>query len=271
MTEPVPPREAPTGVDTGVPHSARIWNFWQGGHLFYEADRVAGEAFAAEVPEIRELALSSRQFLRRSVRWAVTEAGLRQVLDLGAGLPSEPNVHEIAQAADRTARVVYVDNDPLVTVHQAAYLDSTPQGATAYVHADVRDPERVLTEAARTLDLARQPTALVFSDMLGHITDLDEAYALVRRLVDGVAPGSCLVLSHTAPSSRLPALATANDHYAAAGGVPYLLRTPEQIAGFFEGLDLVAPGLVPMPRWRPDGSTLGIAADVGWGAVARIP
>ncbi|MER5491580.1 SAM-dependent methyltransferase [Streptomyces sp. NPDC002490] len=270
MPEPTPPPQAPTDIDTSVPHSARIWNFWQGGDLHYEADRIAGEAFAAQVPEIRQVAQSSRQFLRRTVRWAVAEAGVRQVLDLGAGLPSAPNVHEIAQSVDPRARVVYVDNDPMVAAHRSAYLESSPQGATAYAHADVREPERVLVEAARTLDLA-SPTALVFSDMLGHVTDLDEAYALVRRLVEAVAPGSWLILSHTAPSSRLPRLALANDAYARGGGIPYALRTPEQIAGFFEGLELVAPGLVPMPRWRPDGSTVGVAADVGWGAVARIP
>ncbi|WP_329562616.1 SAM-dependent methyltransferase [Streptomyces uncialis] len=269
MTDPTPARRAPTGVDTSVPHSARIWNFWQGGEYFYEADRIAGEAFAAEVPEIRELALSSRQFLRRTVRWALAGAGLRQVLDLGAGLPSAPDVHEIARAVDPLCRVVYVDNDPMVTAHRVSGPDSAPDDATAYVHADVRDTAHVLAEAARVLDLGR-PTALVLSDMLGHISDLDEAYGVVERLVGAVAPGSLLVLSHSAPSSLLPRLTAANDAYAGSGGTPYVLRTPEQIAGFFEGLELVPPGLVPMPRWRPDGSTLRSTADVGWGAVARI-
>ncbi|MFJ4768131.1 SAM-dependent methyltransferase [Streptomyces uncialis] len=268
MTDPTPARRAPTGVDTSVPHSARIWNFWQGGDHFYEADRIAGEAFAAEVPEIRELALSSRQFLRRTVRWAVAGAGLRQVLDLGAGLPSPPDVHEVARAVDPLCRVVYVDNDPMVTAHRTSGPDSAPDDTTAYVHADVRDTGHVLAEAARVLDLGR-PTALVLSDMLGHISDLDEAYGVVERLVGAVAPGSLLVLSHSAPSSLLPRLAAANDAYT-GNGTPYVLRTPEQIAGFFEGLELVPPGLVPMPRWRPDGSTLRNTADVGWGAVARI-
>ncbi|PRH77841.1 S-adenosyl methyltransferase [Streptomyces solincola] len=257
---------APTGVDPTVPHSARWWNYLQGGQNWYEADKEAAEQFSAMVPEIRDLALASRQFLQRSVRWAA-EHGLRQFLDLGAGLPAEPNVHELAQRAHPAAAVVYVDNDPMVLLHRRAYLDSTPEGRTAYLDADLRDTARILQRAGETLDLSR-PVAIVLSDVLGHVHDDAEAAGLVRELVAAAVPGSALVLSHSAPSPRLSAAA---DAYADTGGLAYRLRPTDQIARFFTGLTLVEPGLVPMPDWRPDGVTHRIREDVGYGAVGLVP
>ncbi|MFH8793713.1 SAM-dependent methyltransferase [Streptomyces sp. NPDC017941] len=261
------PRTAPTGVDPTVPHSARWWNYLQGGPYWYPADKQAADQFARMVPEIQDLARSSREFLWRSVRFAAEQEGLRQYLDLGAGLPAEPNVHELAQRAHPDARVVYVDNDPMVLLYQHAYLDSTPQGRTSYLDADMRDTDRIVHRTSAVLDFD-QPVALVLSDVLGHVHDDAEAHALVRRLVEHAAPGSVLILSHSAPSPRLSAAA---DQYAETGGLGYRLRPTEQIAAFFEGLHLVDPGLVPMPEWRPDGSTTPTREDVGYGAVARIP
>ncbi|WP_066944053.1 SAM-dependent methyltransferase [Streptomyces lushanensis] len=260
-------RRPPTGVDTSVPHSARIWNHWQGGKDNYEVDRQAGDAYAAAAPGIVPAVRASRDWLRRAVRWTVSEGGVNQLLDIGAGIPIEPNVHEIAQDRSADARVVYVDHDPMVLLHVGALLDSTPEGATDYLEADMRETDRVITQAARTLDFSR-PVALVFSDVLGHIPDLDEAYALVRRLVGATAPGSLLVLSHAVIS---PQGAAAQDDYNESGAIPYILRTPRQIGGFFDGLDLVEPGLVPMPDWRPDPNTdTRPLPGVGWGALARI-
>ncbi|GAA4705559.1 SAM-dependent methyltransferase [Streptomyces youssoufiensis] len=257
----------PTGVDDTVPHSARWWNYLQGGKHWYPVDREAAEAFIEQVPELGDLAMSSREFLWRTVRWAAGEAGIRQFLDLGAGLPAEPNVHELAQRQDPSARVVYLDNDAMVTLQRHAYLTCTPEGATAYLDADMRDTARVLREAGRTLDFD-QPLALIFSDVLGHINNDNQALTLVRQLVDSVAPGSYLILSHSAPSPRLSAAAAA---YAETGGIPYRLRPIDQIAQFFDGLEMIDPGLVPMPEWRPDATTRPTREDVGYGAVARIP
>ncbi|WP_046504085.1 SAM-dependent methyltransferase [Streptomyces odonnellii] len=265
--KPRPERRPPPGIDASVPHAARVWDYWKGGKDNYAADRQAGDAYAAAAPGIVRAVHASRDWLRRAVRWTVAEGGVDQLLDIGAGIPTEPNVHEIAQDIDAGARVVYVDHDPMVLLHVGALLDSTPEGATDYLDADMRDTDRLLTEAARTLDFSR-PVALVFSDVLGHIPDLSEAYALVRRLVGAAAPGSLLVLSHAVMS---PQGAAAQDDYNKSAPIPYMLRTPEQIAGFFDGIGLVDPGLVPMPDWRPDPNTdTQPLPGVGWGAVARI-
>ncbi|MBB5938493.1 SAM-dependent methyltransferase [Streptomyces zagrosensis] len=259
----------PTGVDPSVPHPARFWNYMLGGTYWYPADRQAAEAVIAQLPEVHDLAKAGREFLWRTVRWTAREAGVRQFLDIGAGLPAEPNIHQIAQRHASEARVVYVDNDPMVGMYQQAYRDSTPEGRTACFIADMRDTAEVLQRAADTLDF-RQPIALVFSDCLGLIEDDAEVYAVVKRFVDHVASGSYLILSHSAPTSSA-VVASGAKYNSAPGVIPFTLRGRDQIAHCFEGLELVDPGLVLMPDWHPDSDTLPARAGIGYGAVARVP
>jgi S-adenosyl methyltransferase len=247
----------PPQIDASVPNSARIWNYWLGGKDNYPVDREAGDDYRAIYPEIVEVARASRRFLTRAVRWLAGEAGLRQFLDIGTGLPTADNTHEVAQRLAPQTRVVYVDNDPVVLAHARALLTST-QGVTAFVDADLHDPDRILAAAARTLDLDR-PVGLMLLGVLGHIGDDDEARAIVRRLLDGLAPGSYLtVCDGTNVISQ--AGVQAQRLYNQSGAVPYRLRSPEQIAGFFEGLELVEPGVVSCPRWRPDAAELASGA-----------
>jgi hypothetical protein len=199
-------------------------------------------------PEIVEVARSTRAFLHRAVRYLAGEAEIRQFLDIGTGLPTADNTHEVAQRVAPKSRVVYVDNDPVVLAHARALLTST-QGVTAYVDADLHDPERILAATARTLDLT-QPVGLMLLGILGHIGDDDEARAIVKRLLDGLASGSYLALCDGTNTSQ--AGIQAQDDYDQSGAIPYRLRTPDQIAGLFAGLELVEPGVVSLPRWRPD-------------------
>ncbi len=210
--------------DTSVPHSARIWNYWLGGRDNFPADQAAGDAYRERFPDIDECARVSRHFLNRAVRYLAGDAGVRQFLDVGTGLPTVDNTHEVAQRADPQARIVYVDNDPMVLAHAHALLNSSPQGRTDYIDADLREPETILRAAARTLDFAR-PVALILSDVMGHIPDLDQAYDIVRRLTGGLPPGSYRMLSHGVRGEAH--LNAAQDEYNDSGAVPYILRTPE--------------------------------------------
>ncbi|MEO3809081.1 SAM-dependent methyltransferase [Sphaerisporangium sp. B11E5] len=236
-------------IDISVPHSARIWNYWLGGKDHYPVDREAGDAYAQVFPGIVEIARAQRYFLARAVRYLAGEAGMRQFLDVGTGLPTRDNTHEVAQRAAPRARVVYVDNDPLVLTHARALLTSTPEGATSYVDADLRDPDRILGAAAETLDLS-EPVALMLLGVLGHLPDHDEGRAIVRRLMDGLAPGSHLVVADSTDTDE--AFKRAQEQYNEGGSVPYHLRSREQITAFFDGLELVPPGVVVLSRWRPD-------------------
>jgi O-methyltransferase involved in polyketide biosynthesis len=235
-------------IDASVPNSARIWNYWLGGKDNYPVDREAGEQFRAIFPEIVEVARSTRAFLNRAVRYLAGEAGLRQFLDIGTGLPTADNTHEVAQRVAPKSRVVYVDNDPIVLAHARALLTST-QGVTAYVDADLHDPDAILDATARTLDFS-QPVALMLLGVLGHIGDDDEARSILKRLRDGLASGSYLALCDGINTSQ--AGIQAQDDYDQSGAIPYRLRSPEQVAGLFAGLELVEPGVVSLPRWRPD-------------------
>ncbi|SNQ49416.1 S-adenosyl methyltransferase [Frankia canadensis] len=253
-------------IDTSVPHSARVWNYWLGGKDNYPTDRAAGDQVYEIFPAIVEVARASRAFLTRAVSFLVTEAGVRHFLDVGTGLPTADNTHEVAQRLAPDSRVVYVDNDPMVLAHARALLASSPEGATAYLDADVRHPEAIIEAAARTLDLTA-PVALMLLGIMGHVAEFDDAISLVRRLVDALPSGSYLVLNDGTSS---PARDEALDRYSDSGADAYHSRTPEQIAAFFAGLDLVEPGVVSTPLWRPGPAATPLPLDVHCG-VAKKP
>jgi hypothetical protein len=237
-------------IDTSVPHSARIWNYWLGGKDNYPVDREAGDKYRETYPQIVDAARAGRYFLARSARFRAGEAGVRQFIDVGTGLPAADNTHEVAQRVAPECRVVYVDNDPLVLAHARALLASAPQGSCDYVDADMRDPAAILAAAARTLDLTR-PVALLFMGVLGHVAGYDESRAIVGAVLGGVPAGSYLALKE---SVGVQARVKANEQYERTGAVPYTSRTAAQVEGYFAGLDLVPPGVVPVGDWRPDPS-----------------
>jgi hypothetical protein len=254
-------------IDASIPHSARIWNYWLGGKDNFQVDRDAGDEFLAVYPEQRDKARACRYFLARAIRYLAVEEGMRQFLDVGTGLPTADNTHEVAQRIAPESRVVYVDNDPLVLAHARILLTSSREGVTHYVDADLHDPATILAEAAETLDFHR-PVALFLIGVLGHIADYDEARSIVRRLLDGLPSGSYLVQCDGTDTS--PTYIAAIEQYRDQGGVPYNVRSAAQIAGFYEGLDLVEPGVVPIPQWRPAPSRFSGPADVDeWGGVGR--
>jgi S-adenosyl methyltransferase len=238
-----------TGIDTSVPHSARIWNYWLGGKDNYEVDRAAGDQFSAIYPGIVDIARADRAFLGRVVRFLAGEAAVRQFLDVGTGLPTADNTHEVAQRVAPESRIVYVDNDPLVLVHARALLTSSPEGVTHYVDANMADPEMVLREAAKWLDLS-QPVGLTLMGVLGHVTDYAEARSIVAGLVDGLPAGSYLAINDSINTSE--ALEEALRQYEASGAVPYRTRSLEEFTGYFDGLELVEPGVVLVADWRAD-------------------
>jgi len=260
--------ESPTGtggqqqaplLDTGVPQTARIWNYWLGGKDNFAIDRAVGDEIRAAFPEIVENARLSRAFLVRAVRYLAGEAGIRQFLDIGTGLPTADNTHEVAQAVAPESRIVYVDNDPLVLVHARTLLTSSPEGVTDYVEADLRDPDSILREAARTLDLT-QPVALMLMGVLGHIRDDDQALSIVRRLMEGLPSGSYLASYDGTNTS--PAVVRAAEIWNQSANPTYHLRSPEQFAARFEGMEPVEPGVVSVTRWRPDPSLPELPAEV---------
>ncbi|MCH6160058.1 SAM-dependent methyltransferase [Streptomyces marispadix] len=255
-------------IDTSVPHSARIWNYWLGGKDNYAADRQAGDQYREAFPGIDELARASRYFLVRTIRYLAAEAGVRQFLDVGTGLPTVDNTHDVAQREAPDARIVYVDNDPLVLVHAHALLTSSPEGRTAYIEADLRDPEAVIAGARETLDLSR-PVALILSGVLGHVGDHAEACGIVRALMSHLPSGS--YLSHNDGVDDNPETNAAQDDYNDSGAVPYVLRSPEEIRAYYEGLELVPPGLVRINRWRPDVDADESADAAAFGGVGRKP
>ncbi|MER7640030.1 SAM-dependent methyltransferase [Streptomyces sp. NPDC126522] len=236
------------------PHSARVWNFLLGGKDNYAADREAGEMIVQMFPDIALLARLQRRFLVRAVRYLTEEAGIRQFLDIGTGLPTVDNTHEVAQRIAPESRIVYVDNDPLVLVHAQALLTSTPDGACAYLEADVREPERILEVAAKTLDFSR-PIALTMLGILGQIPDSDEPEAVVSRFLEALPPGSYLALSDGTDTNA--ALNQAISVYNANSASSYHLRGPERIEAFFTGLDVIEPGIVPTSQWHPEPVDVG--------------
>jgi S-adenosyl methyltransferase len=266
-SSPTPGEDFASRLNTNVPHPARTWNYWLGGKDNFAIDREVGERVRAVHPAIVEVARAARAFLVRAVEYLGGEVGIRQFLDIGTGLPTANNTHEVAQRVAPESRIVYVDNDPMVLVHARALLTSGPEGATDYIDADMHDVDTIVREAARTLDFS-QPIAVMLLGVLGY-AEYDEARAIVKRLLDAVPSGSYLVIDDgikTTEGSEEGA------RVANAAGVMYRLRTFEQIAGFFDDLELVEPGVVPAIQWRPEpGYVPGAGAEQATCGVARKP
>jgi hypothetical protein len=254
-------------LDASTPHSARVWNYWLGGKDNFEIDRVVGEQVRSVYPEIALIARESRAFLGRAVRFLAGEAGVRQFLDLGTGLPTADNTHEVAQKVAADSRVVYVDNDPLVLTHARALLTSSPEGATDFINADVRDPEKILAEAARTLDFS-QPVAVMMLGILGNVMDDGEARSIVDRLMSAVPSGSYLVINDGTDGNDR---GVEGARIRGDAGDPYCLRSPALLARFFDGLELLDPGVVTTSRWRHDPESAELGALAVACGVARKP
>jgi S-adenosyl methyltransferase len=239
----------PPRLDTSAAHSARVWNYLLGGKDNFAADREVGDTILQMFPGIAHIARLQREFLGRAVRYLAGEAGIRQFLDIGTGLPTADNTHQIAQQVAPESRIVYVDNDPLVLVHARALLTSAPGGMTSYIEADVRDTEEILGEAARTLDFS-QPIALMMLGIMGQLPDSAGPRSIVSTLLDALPPGSYLALSDGTDTN--PELNQAIAAYNQNSASSYHLRSPAEIARFFDGLALIPPGVVTTSRWRPD-------------------
>jgi O-methyltransferase involved in polyketide biosynthesis len=264
------PSQQPVEINTSVAHSARVWNYFLGGKDNFPADREAGDLALALMPSLVEAARADREFLVRAVRYLAGEAGIRQFLDIGTGLPTANNTHEVAQAVAPECRIVYVDNDPIVLAHARALLTSAPQGATDYIHADLREPDKILRAAAKTLDFD-QPVALMLLGILNHIIDDDEAHAIVNRLLDAVPSGSYLVIGHPTKEVHGEAMAEAMRLWNERGGTPIIDRSRQELARFFDRLELLEPGVVSCSRWRPDPADADAAEVSEFCAVGRKP
>jgi S-adenosyl methyltransferase len=258
------------GFDPTVASSARIYDYWLGGKDNFAADREAAEQAIAANPGIVADVRANRAFLARAVRFLALEAAIRQFLDIGTGLPTASNTHQVAQEAAPSSRIVYVDNDPVVLTHANALLTSTPEGATAYLNHDLRDAGPILDDASATLDLS-QPVAVMLLIVLHLIPDDEQPHLIVTRLMDRLAPGSYLVISHPASDIRPAAMAEmARRVNARLGPAKGTMRDRAQIARFFDGLTLLEPGVVQPQHWRPYGA-LSPAEVTAWCGVARKP
>jgi hypothetical protein len=269
LTAPLPAGE-PAEIDTSVAHPARVYDYWLGGKDNFAADREAGDRVLEATPGLRERVRANRAFLVRAVRYLAAEAGIRQFLDIGTGIPSANNTHEIAQQVAPDSRVVYVDNDPIVLTHARALLAGRPEGSIQYIDGDVRDVASIIGAAAKTLDFT-QPMALLLLGVLHLVQDAEGPYELVATLMDALPSGSYLVISHPA-SDIHPGQAEAQRRYNERVSTPQTLRTRAEVSRFFEGLDLVPPGLVYVHTWRPGPDDIvppnGVSA---YGGVARKP
>jgi O-methyltransferase involved in polyketide biosynthesis len=270
-TEPAPGmRSAGSGheaFDRNVPHIARMYDYWLGGKDNYAADRVVADQITVIFPDILVNVRAQRAFLGRVVRYLAAEAGIWQFLDIGTGLPSASNTHEVAQRIVPQSRVVYVDNSPVVLAYARALLGSGPQGATAFIEADLRDAGRVVAEAARILDLS-QPVAVLLLGVLSFIPDDDDPAAIVARLMAAVPPGSYLAVAHPASDIAAEQVARSVRRFNLQARDPATVRSYAEVARFFDGLDLVEPGLVQLHRWRAEADGLELP---NYGGVGRKP
>ena len=256
--------------EADIPHSARIWNYWMGGEDNTEIDRIVGDAGIAIFPGVTDMARQSRQFLFRAVRYLAGEAGIRQFLDIGTGLPVMQNTHEVARSVAPESKIVYVDNDPLVLAQGRKALESTgAEGAAVYIDADYNNPEQIISGARDLLDFS-QPVAVMFMGVLGHAGSYENMRRIVSSFMDAVPSGSYLVAyDGTTDDDGYVKLC---EEYAKSGGVPYTPRTRQQLEGSFEALELVAPGYVSLTQWRPDGVEEGTPKEIGaYCGVGRKP
>ncbi len=269
MAEPPTPQPK---IDTSMPHSARVWNYWLGGKDNFAVDREIGDQYRQAFPGIVEIARADRAFLRRVVEHVAGKEGVRQFLDVGTGLPTHGNTHEVAQQVAPESRIVYADNDPLVLVHAQALLVSGPRGRTDYIHADLREPEKILHEAARTLDFT-QPVGIMLLGILHFVEDLDEVEAIVNRLLDAAPSGSYLALTHATQDLGGEANAEAQRIWNENSPVKITARTKVEIGRFLNRLDVLAPGLVSLSQWLDEWDPQGVArAEVaGYCALGRKP
>jgi SAM-dependent methyltransferase len=270
--------EDPFEIDTSVAHPARRYNYWLGGSDNFEADRIQGDAVAAAFPGIKTAAQENRRFLRRAVTYLVKEAGIRQFLDIGTGIPSADTVHQVAQGLAADSRVVYADNDPIVLAHARRLLASSTDGATAYLQADLRQPPEILEhpELKKTLDLSR-PVALMLIWVMHLFEDADDPYGLVTALVEALPPGSYLVMSHGTADFWPPEIRgkidAMIDRERARTRDSFQYRDKNAFARFFDGMELISPGVVSISEWRnddPPAERTTPADTASYGAVARI-
>ena len=262
-------------LDTEVAHSARRYNYWLGGKDNFAADRESGDAIAAVYPNIRKAAIENRGFLQRVVAYLVHEVGIRQFLDIGTGIPTADNTHEVAQRLAPESRIVYVDNDPLVLVHARALLTSAPQGVTAYIDGDLRDPETILKDDQflSTLDLS-EPVGLLLIAILQFIDDSHDPYGIMRQLLDALPTGSYLAVSHPTFDGIPEDVVQDLTALTKTPGGEFHPRSRDEVARFFDGTELVDPGLGSIVDWRPDHEprpTLSAKATAVYGAVGRLP
>jgi hypothetical protein len=263
---------ATAGIDTNVPQSARVYDFLLGGKDNYAADRAVGAALIELVPTLPLHVKANRAFLARAVRYLVSEAGIRQFLDIGTGIPTANNVHEVAQEIAPESRVLYVDYDPIVLAHARALMTGSPAGKTAFIVGDLREPESILADpaVASTLDLD-EPVALMLLGILHHVHDEEDPVGIVSTLLDALPSGSYMTVSHPTadfdPDGMAAVAASAEQ-----SGIPYVARSRAEIEPFFRGLELVDPGLVPLLGWRPDADTSPDLNSVsGYVAMGRKP
>jgi len=241
--------------DASTAHPARVYDYLLGGKDNFAADKEAAQAIIEVMPSVLVTARANRAFLRRAVRYLAADAGIRQFLDIGTGLPADSSTHQVAQAIAPHAKVAYVDNDPVVLSHARARLTSSPQGQCAYIDADLRDTGTILSEAAATLDFS-QPVAVMILATMQFIPDADQPHAITARLMDAAAPGSFLTMSDvTADMDPQTVTAAAASYNAMLGPAVLTPRSRAAYARFFRGLTLIEPGLVPLPQWRPDPGT----------------
>ena len=262
---------APPGVNINVPHSARIYDYWLGGKDNFAVDRAVGDAMVKAIPGMRYMAGENRKFVHRVARDLVAKEGIRQFLDIGTGIPTRPNLHEIAQELEPEARVVYVDNDPIVLVHARALMISKPEGRSEYISADLRDPESILRDKTLrdTLDFGR-PIGLTLIAILMLLADEDDPWGRVAALRDAMPSGSCLAITHPTADFN-PAEVEEAVAAATGAGVTLVARDRESVARFFGDWELLGPGIVPVSGWRPDEPVESPEAAYYWSGVARKP
>jgi trans-aconitate methyltransferase len=256
--------------DTSVPHIARVYDYWLGGKDHFPADVAMGERTLAAYPNLALSVRANRAFLARTVRFLAAEAGIRQFLDIGTGIPTANNTHEVAQRVAPSSRIVYVDHDPVVLAHAKELLTSTPEGACAYLDGDLRDPDTILAAAAETLDFG-QPVAVMLVTVVHFIGDDLEASAIIHRLMDACVPGSFLTISHAASDIDAEQMAEMVRRLNETTAEKTTLRDRAGVTRLFDGLELVEPGVIRAAEWRPDTDAEAASPAALWAGVARKP